>query len=384
MLSFAKMLRREYIACCICFLCSLSHQGVDTLSSRGYSVAVAGATGLVGRTMLSVLEERNFPVSSLTLLASKRSAGTTIPFKGKSYTVQELTHNSFRGVDIALFSAGGLASKEFAPSAVQAGCVVVDNSSAWRMHPHVPLVVPEVNAHALRGHHGIIANPNCSTIQLVVILKPLHDAFELQRVVCSTYQSVSGAGNKGVEALQAELRHMLSADAPVNSPAIGSPFPLPVAYNTVFHTIKEKYGFSEEETKMLNETRKIMELPHLRLAVTCVRVPTLGAHGESVTIETSRPAAPADIESVLSRATGVVVCDEPHNNIYPTPRNCDGRNEVFVGHIRPDSSVENGAYLWIVADNIRKGAATNAVQIAEALVASNTLSITPLPTAASW
>jgi aspartate-semialdehyde dehydrogenase len=335
-----------------------------------YTVAVAGATGLVGRTMLKVLEERNFPVASLKLLASQRSAGTTMTFKGTTYTVEELTHHSFEGVDIALFSAGGTASKEFAPSAAASGCVVIDNSSAWRMNTNVPLIVPEVNSHALQGHHGIIANPNCSTIQLVVALKPLHDTFGLKRVVVSTYQTPSGAGNKGVEALHAELQ---------GNSSVSSPFPVPIAYNTVFHTMKEQYGFSEEETKMLNETRKILELPQLKIAVTCVRVPTLGGHGESVNIETLKPISPADMTAVLSKAEGVIVQDVPQNNIYPTPRQSDGRDEVFVGHIRSDDSVEYGAYLWVVSDNIRKGAATNAVQIAEALTAKGWLAITPLP-----
>jgi aspartate-semialdehyde dehydrogenase len=338
-------------------------------SHNGYVVAVAGATGLVGRTMLKVLEERNFPVKTLKLLASKRSAGTTMTWKGTTYTVEELTHDSFTGVDIALFSAGGAASKEFAPSAAKAGCVAIDNSSAWRMHKNVPLGVPEVNAHALQKHHGIIANPNCSTIQLVVALKPLHDTFGLKRIVVSTYQSPSGAGNKGVEVLQAELQ----------GKRVESPFSAQMAYNTVFHTIKEQYGFSEEETKMLNEIRKIMELQDLKIAVTCVRVPTLGGHAESVNIETAEPISPEEIIKTLQAAPGLVIQDEPQNGIYPTPQQSDGRDEVFVGRIRKDDSVENGAYLWVVSDNIRKGAATNAVQIAEKLVEKGWLGITPLP-----
>lgn len=336
--------------------------------SNGYHVAVAGATGLVGRTMLKVLEERNFPISSLKLLASKRSAGTTMTFKGQEYTVEELTHDSFKGVDIALFSAGGAASKEFAPSAAKAGCVAIDNSSAWRMHKHVPLVVPEVNAHALRGHHGIIANPNCSTIQLVVALEPLHNEFGLKRVVVSTYQSPSGAGNQGVETLHNELQ----------GKPVQSPFSAPIAFNTVFHTIKEQFGFSEEETKMLNEIRKIMELPALRLAVTCVRVPTLGGHGESVNIETEKAISSEAMTAALKAAPGIVIADEPQNAVYPTPLKSDGRDEVFVGRIRKDDSVENGAYMWVVSDNIRKGAATNAVQIAEALVSKGWVGVTPL------
>jgi len=361
----------------------LFHPLLTSMNSQGYRVAVAGATGLVGRTMLQVLAERDVPVASLVALASKRSAGTTLRFKDTAVEVQELTHDSFQDIDVALFSAGGSASKEFAPSAAKAGCVVVDNSSAWRMHNHVPLVVPEVNAHALKGHHGIIANPNCSTIQLVVVLKPLHEAFGLKRVVVSTYQSVSGAGNKGVEALEMELKATLSGKAK-DQRYEHSPFALPVAFNTVFHSIPAKYGFSEEETKMLNETRKIMELPSLRAAMTCVRVPTLGAHGESVNLEFEKPASPQDIEAVLSKVQGVVVCDDPAHAVYPTPRMCDGRDEVFVGRIRPDNSVEHGAYLWVVADNIRKGAATNAVQIVEAMLNGGTLPITPLPDGAMF
>lgn len=344
------------------------------MSNQGYSVAVAGATGLVGRTMLKVLEERNFPVQSLKLLASKRSAGSKMTWKGKEYTVEELTHDSFQGVDIALFSAGGAASKEFAPSAAKAGCVAIDNSSAWRMHKHVPLVVPEVNTHALEGHHGIIANPNCSTIQLVVALEPLHNTFGLKRVVVSTYQSPSGAGNQGVETLQGELQ----------GKEVKSPFSAPIAYNTVFHTIKEQFGFSEEETKMLNEIRKIMELPSLKIAVTCVRVPTLGGHAESVNIETEQSISPEAMTAALKAAPGIIIADEPHNAVYPTPRMSDNRDEVFVGRIRRDDSVENGAYLWVVSDNIRKGAATNAVQIAEALAAKGWVKGTPLPSGESF
>ncbi len=336
--------------------------------ANGYVVAVVGATGLVGRTMLQVLEERNFPVQSLKLLASKRSAGSTLTFKGQDYTVEELTHDSFKGVDIAIFSAGGSTSKEFAPSAAKAGCVAIDNSSAWRMHKHVPLVVPEVNSHALQGHHGIIANPNCSTIQLVVALEPLHNSFGLKRVVVSTYQSPSGAGKQGVETLHNEL-----AGKPVQST-----FSAPIAFNTVFHTIKEQFGFSEEETKMLNEIRKIMELPALRLAVTCVRVPTLGGHAESVNIETEKAISPEAMTAVLKAAPGIIITDEPHNAAYPTPRMSDGRDEVFVGRIRKDDSVEHGAYMWVVSDNIRKGAATNAVQIAEVLVEKGWVGVTPL------
>lgn len=341
-------------------------------STPRYRIAVAGATGLVGRTMLKVLAERSFPIASLKLLASARSAGSTMEFQGRSYPVEELTADSFHDVDIVLFSAGGTTSKHFAPIAAQSGAIVIDNSSAWRMHPYVPLVVPEVNTHALHDHHGIIANPNCSTIQLVVALQPLHLAFTLKRVVCSTYQSVSGAGNKGVEALLDEVPHHGEG---VQSPR--SPFAMQSAYNTMFHTIKEIDGFSEEETKMIQETRKIMELPNLRLAMTCVRVPTLGGHAESVNIETEQNITPSQIRDVLQAAPGLVVMDEPQHNIYPTPLRVNDKDDVFVGHIRSDDSVEHGAYLWVVSDNIRKGAATNAVQIAEALVQKNLLKFAP-------
>ncbi len=343
------------------------------MTTSGYRIAVAGATGLVGRTMLKVLAERNFPIQSLKLLASARSAGMTMEHQGTTYTVEELTEHSFTDVDIALFSAGGSTSKTFAPIAARSGAIVIDNSSAWRMHEHVPLVVPEVNAQALHGHHGIIANPNCSTIQLVVALQPLHDAFTLKRVVCSTYQSVSGAGNKGVEALLDEVPNHGAGQQSARSP-----FAMQAAYNTMFHTIKEIDGFSEEETKMIHETRKIMSLPELRLAMTCVRVPTLGGHAESVNIETEQPITPAKIREVLAQARGIEIMDEPQNNIYPTPLRAHDRDDVFVGHIRPDDSVEHGAYLWVVSDNIRKGAATNAVQIAESLIQHNALAFTPL------
>ncbi len=325
----------------------------------GLTIAVVGATGLVGRTMLRVLEERGFAHDKLVLLASQRSAGSLITAFGKEHVVHELREDSFEGVDIALFSAGGVSSLAFAPHAAKAGCIVIDNSSAWRMHPKVPLVVPEVNADALAEHHGIIANPNCSTIQMVVALKPLQDAFGLKRVVVSTYQSVSGAGQKGVEHLMAELqeRNPLQRISPHK-----------VAFNAVFHSIAEDEGFSEEEIKMKQETRRIMSLPNLNLAVTCVRVPVLGGHGESINIECERPFTIAELRSALERAPGIVVLDDARNALYPTPQYADGRDEVFVGRLRVDDSASHAAHLWVVADNLRKGAATNAVQIAETLV----------------
>lgn len=331
-------------------------------------IAVVGATGLVGRTMLKVLKEHDFPVHKLTLLASKRSAGKTIEFNGEKFTVQELTKDSFKGIDIALFSAGSGPSKEFAPYAAAAGCVVIDNSSAWRMHPEVPLVVPEVNAHAIDQHKGIIANPNCSTIQLVVALKPLHDKYVLKRVVVSTYQSISGAGQTGVDQLMGEIA----------GTAKETPYPHPVAFNTMFHPIAEYDGFSEEEIKVKNETRKIMEVPGLPIAVTCVRLPILGGHGESVNIETEHPFTPRELRDTLASAPGIIVHDDPQNAIYPTPRKSDDKDPVFVGRVRMDDSVVNGAHLWIVADNLRKGAATNAVQIASALLKRPRLNFTPI------
>lgn len=336
------------------------------------TVAIAGATGLVGRTMLAILEEHNFPVGNLKLLASKRSVGTEIEWKGSVYTVEELTHDSFHGVDIALFSAGGAASKEFAPSAAASGCVVIDNSSAWRMHPDVPLVVPEVNPHTLTNHHGIIANPNCSTIQLVMALKPIDEAFVLKRVVVSTYQSVSGAGQKGVDHLTAEIE---------NREPVSRISPHLIAYNAVFHSFIDDSGFSEEEIKVRRETRRILELPDLRVAVTCVRVPVLGGHGESVNIETEKPMTIERLREVLSQFEGVIIQDNPLEHEYPTPLQSGGKDEVFIGRIRMDDTVENGAYMWVVSDNLRKGAATNAVQIAEKLLEMNCLGFSKLT---SW
>lgn len=331
----------------------------------GCSLAIVGSTGLVGRTMLRVLEEREFPCDSLRLFASGQSAGTMLTFRGKPVPVEELTKRSFDDVDIALFSAGGSVSKEFAPYARASNCVVIDNSSAWRMHPDVPLVVPEVNPHALQSHNGIIANPNCSTIELVVVLQPLHRAFGIERVVVSTYQSVSGAGQKGLHQLDEEIHDR----TPVFRIS-----PHPVAYNLVFHTITENDGASEEELKMMYETRKIMEVPELPLSVTCVRVPVLGGHGESVNVQFTSPCTPDLIREVLSISEGVVVLDEPVRSVYPTPLSAANLDAVFVGRIRSDYSVEYGANLWIVADNLRKGAATNAVQIAERLLDLQALS----------
>jgi aspartate-semialdehyde dehydrogenase len=320
------------------------------------SFAIVGATGLVGRTMLRVLEEREVPISSIRLLASKNSAGSRIRFRNRNLTVEELTPASFKGVDIALFSAGASVSLKYAPIAVKAGAIVIDNSSAWRMDRTVPLVVPEVNPHAIAKHRGIIANPNCSTIQLVVALKPLHDAFGLKRLVVSTYQAISGAGQAGVDQLMAELK----GKTPERRK-----FAQQAAFNTIFHSFGEGDDYTEEELKMINETRKIMELPKLAATMTCVRVPTIAAHAESVNAEFERPVTPARARKLLEKAPGIVVWDDPAADHYPTVLDAGDHDEVFVGRIRKDASQPNTINMWVVADNVRKGAATNAVQIAE-------------------
>lgn len=321
-----------------------------------YSVAILGATGLVGRTMLRVLEQRNFPIGSLRLLASKNSAGTKLKFRGRMHTVEEVGPGSFDGVQIALFSAGGGTSRAYAPIAVAAGAVVIDNSSAWRMDKGVPLVVPEVNPEAAFRHKGIIANPNCSTIQLVVALKPLHDAYTLKRLVVSTYQSISGAGQAGVDQLMDELK---------GREPRARKFAHTAAFNTIFHDFIAGSDYTEEEMKMMGETRKIMGLPRLPVTVTCVRIPTTTAHGESVNAEFEGPITAARARRLLERAPGISVWDDPASAHYPTVLDAGDHDEVFVGRIRKDASQPNTINMWVVSDNVRKGAATNAVQIAE-------------------
>lgn len=310
--------------------------------------------------MLRVLEERGMPIDRLVLAASERSAGQTISFRDKPLGVVELRPEIFDGIDYALFSAGGSVSREFAPIAAARGCVVIDNSSAWRMDPNVPLVVPEVNAHDALAHRGVIANPNCSTIQLVVALKPLADAFGLRRVVVSTYQTPSGAGQTGLDQLRSELDGC-DPERRISSHQL--------AGNTVFHTIEELGASSEEEIKVTRETRRILHLDALPLAVTCVRVPVIGGHAESVAIETERPCPPDEVRRILSAAPGIVVVDDPAKGSYPTTVRANETDTVTVGRIRPDTSVAHGVLLWVVADNLRKGAATNAVQILEVLAA---------------
>lgn len=333
----------------------------------GYVVAVAGATGAVGRTMLRVLEERNFPVRELRALASERSAGKTLPFAGGKVAVQQLSHDSFEGVDIALFSAGAARSKEFAPSAVKAGAVVVDNSSAFRMDEGVPLVVPEVNREALREHKGIVANPNCSTIQMVVVLKPLHDAARVKHVFVATYQAVSGAGQKAVDELLGETRAVLEG-----RDFERTVFPHRIAFNCIPQIPQSdaflENGYTSEEMKMVNETRKIMGDDSIRVSPTTVRVPVVTSHAEVVTVELERRLTTSQARELLQSAPGIVVLDDPASELYPLQTGCEGRDEVFVGRIREDIGCENGLAMWIVSDNLRKGAATNAVQIAECLI----------------
>jgi len=328
---------------------------------KRYHIAIVGATGMVGRTFRKVLEEQKID-ADYTLLASARSAGSTIHFMGKDHIVQELTPTCFdgKGIDIALFSAGGGTSQTYAPIAAAAGAVVVDNSSAWRMDPAVPLVVPEVNAGDIPQYKnkGIIANPNCSTIQAVVALKPLHDAFGLKRVIYSTYQAVSGAGQAGYTDLEEGLRGV----APQK-------FPHAIAGNVIPHIdVFLPNGYTKEEQKMIDETRKIMGLPELRVTATTVRVPVYHGHSESINIEFKRPFEMEEVFEALRNFEGLVVEDDTDNNLYPLPIRAADTDPVYVGRIRRDFSVENGINLWCVADNIRKGAATNTVQIAQKLI----------------
>jgi aspartate-semialdehyde dehydrogenase len=329
----------------------------------GYNIAIVGATGLVGRKMLQILEERNFPVKDLKLLASERSEGIELSFNGERLKVEKLTEEKFKGVDIALFSAGTDVSVKFVPEAVKRGCVVIDNSSAFRLEKDVPLVVPEVNAEKISQHKGIIANPNCSTIQLVVVLKPLHDKFKIKRVVVSTYQSVTGAGKKALDQLMFEIQG-LKPQTPK--------FPHQIAYNCIpqIDNFFED-GYTKEEHKIMKETKKILDDENIKITATCVRVPTIGGHAESVNIEFENKFSLEDIIQTLNQAPGVIVIDKPYESIYPMPIFSNEKDDVFVGRIRLDQSIENSLNLWIVADNLRKGAATNAVQIAETLTQKN-------------
>ena len=326
---------------------------------KKYKIAVVGATGMVGRTFLKVLEEENLPAESYTLFASARSAGTTVPFMGKDYVIEELKEDSFdRGFDIALFSAGGSTSEKFAPIAASKGCVVIDNSSAWRMDPEVPLVVPEVNPQDIKWNKGIIANPNCSTIQAMVALKPLHDKYSIKRIVYSTYQAVSGAGMGGYK----DLENGIKGEAPQK-------FPYPIAGNVLPHIdVFLPNGYTKEEMKMVNETHKILGDDSIRVTATTARVPVFNGHSESINVEFNKPFELPELVETLRQAPGIIIQDDPENLVYPMAITATGTNETYVGRIRRDESVESGVNLWVVADNIRKGAAANAVQIAEKLI----------------
>ena len=323
------------------------------------NLAVVGATGMVGRTFLKVLEERQLPIENFYVMASSRSAGSTLTFNGKDYIVEELNEHSFdKPIDIALFSAGGGTSAKYAPIAAEHGCIVIDNSSQWRMDPNVPLIVPEVNPEDISWHKNIIANPNCSTIQAMVALKPLDDKFKIKRVVYSTYQAVSGAGVAGWK----DLENGLKGEAPKK-------FPHPIANNCLPHIdVFLENGYTKEEEKMINETRKILHHPDLKVTATTVRVPVFDSHSESINIEFENAFDMKEVFETLKNAPGIILEDDPQNNVYPLAINAAGHDEVYIGRIRRDESVDNGINIWVVADNIRKGAATNAVQIAQVII----------------
>ncbi len=326
-------------------------------------VAIAGATGAVGTEFLKLLEARDFPMKSLRLLASSRSAGSKLKFRGEDLEVEELTPKSFKGIDIAFFSAGGSRSKEFAPHAVDSGAVVIDNSSAFRMDEKVPLVVPEINPKQAFEHQGLIANPNCSTIQMVVALNPIHRAANIQRVVVSTYQAVSGAGASAMEELKQQLRAWAN-DEPMKQEV----FPTQIAFNLFPHIdVFQDNGYTKEEMKMVHETRKIMNAPNMQISATCVRVPVLRAHSEAVWVETEKPLSESEARELFEKEPGIVVQDERESGGYPTPWHITETQETYVGRIRKDISHPNGLTFWVVADQLYKGAALNAIQIAEVL-----------------
>ncbi|MGF1497378.1 MAG: aspartate-semialdehyde dehydrogenase [Elainellaceae cyanobacterium] len=331
---------------------------------QSYRVAVLGATGAVGTELIQLLDERNFPISDLVLLASPRSAGQMLPFRGKSVPVQAVGDRSFEQVDIVLASAGGSVSKAWAAKAVAAGAVVIDNSSAFRMDPQVPLVVPEINPDAANVHRGIIANPNCTTILMAIAVWPLHQVQPVRRILAATYQSASGAGAQAMEELKTQARAILAG-----SPPPTNAFPYPLAFNLFPHNSPlDANGYCQEEMKMVNETRKIFGLPNLKIKATCVRVPVLRAHSEAVTLEFDAPFAPDDARQALRRALGVTLVEDWQANYFPMPADASGQDNVLVGRIRSDISNPLGLELWLCGDQIRKGAALNAVQIAELLV----------------
>lgn len=339
---------------------------------KTYHVAVVGATGAVGQRILEQLVKRNFPIETITFLASKRSAGKEITFSGQQYVIKEAVPEAFDGIDFAFFSAGGSVSKELAPEAAARGAIVIDNTSAFRMDPEVPLVVPEVNRQDLKQHKGIIANPNCSTIQMVCVLEPIRKAFGLQKVIVSTYQAVSGAGAIAIEELkkqsaQFDDREAIEADVlPVRS----SDKHYPIAFNAIPQIdVFTDNGYTNEEMKMINETKKIMHMPKLQVAATCVRLPVVVGHSESVYVETeSDNMTLGQVRDVLNNADGVTVMDQPDQSVYPMPLFAEGEDDVFVGRIRHDIDHPSNLHLWIVADNLLKGAALNSIQIAEAII----------------
>ena len=331
---------------------------------KEYKVAVVGATGMVGQEFIKVLEQRNFPMSSIRLLASERSVGKKVFVAHQETEVKEATHESFKGIDIALFSAGTEISRYFSPIAAQSGAVVIDNSVAFRMVDSVPLVVPEVNPEDIKKHKGIIANPNCSTIQMVVALYPLHKVNPIKRIVASTYQAVSGTGIAAVEELTTQSRQVLEGQD-----AIPHVYPHQIAFNVLPEIdIFLDNGYTKEEWKMAEETRKIMHAPDIAISATCVRVPVFTGHGEAVNVEFSQPMSPDEAKRILAQAPGVKILDDPTISLYPQPWPSSGSDDVFVGRIRRDESHPDGLVLWIVADNLRKGAALNAVQIAEEMI----------------
>lgn len=340
--------------------------------NRALNVAVVGATGAVGSQMLKTLEKRKFPISKLLLLSSARSAGKKVLFNGEEYTVEEAKPESFEGVDIALFSAGGSVSKALAPEAVKRGAIVVDNTSAFRMDENTPLVVPEVNEEDLFKHNGLIANPNCSTIQMVVALKPILKEFGLSKVIVSTYQAVSGSGAAAVEELNRQSKAYLDGEEiePQILPVKSEKKHYQIAFNAIPQIdVFEDNGYSFEEMKMINETKKIMSLPQLKVAATCVRLPVAVGHSESLYFEVEKEGVTAaDVKELLASAPGVTLKDDPENQVYPMPADCVGKEDVFVGRIRRDLDEEKGFHMWVVSDNLLKGAALNSVQIAESLV----------------
>ena len=334
--------------------------------SNKYDVCVLGATGAVGEAMISILEERNFPVGKLYPLASSRSAGTTVEFKGRDVTVEDVADFDFSKVQIGLFSAGSSVSAEYAPQAAAAGCVVIDNTSQFRYEKDIPLVVTEVNPHAIAQYknRGIIANPNCSTIQMVVALKPIHDAVGIERINVATYQAVSGTGKEAIEELAEQTRALFN-----HKDIVSEVYPKQIAFNVLPHIDAfQDNGYTKEEMKLVWETRKIMGDDSIRINPTTVRVPVYYSHSESVNIETERKITPNEARAILSTAPGVLVYDDPQRKLYPMPIDVAGQDAVYVGRIREDLSIHNGLNLWIVADNLRKGAALNAIQIAEELI----------------